>query len=75
MSSNYAQDKHFGGIKDYRTSEGSIEEIEYVGSVETIIKDILGGLRSCGTYIGANTLKDFGKCATLIKVPRIHDKN
>jgi len=75
MSSNYAQDKHFGGIKEYRTSEGSVEEIEYVGSVETIIKDILGGLRSCGTYIGANTLKDFGKCATLIKVPRIHDKN
>jgi len=74
MSSSYAQEQHFGGIKEYRTSEGRVEEVEYKGSVENIILDILGGLRSCGTYIGASSLKDFGKCATLVKVPRVHDK-
>jgi IMP dehydrogenase/GMP reductase len=48
--------------------------IHYVGSVIPIIEDLLGGLRSTGTYIGASNIKDFGKCATLIKVNRIHDK-
>ena len=37
--------------------------------------DLLGGLRSTGTYIGAKTVKDFGKCATFIKVNRVHDRN
>jgi GMP reductase len=74
MSSDYAQEKHFGGKKDYRASEGSVEEVPYVGSVVPIIEDLLGGLRSTGTYIGASNIKDFGKCATLIKVNRIHDK-
>lgn len=74
MSSDYAQEQHFGGIKDYRTSEGRVEEVEYKGSVEYIIRDILGSLRSTGTYIGASLIKDFGKCATLVKVPRVHDR-
>lgn len=58
----------------YGMSSDYAEEIEYKGSVEYIIQDILGGLRSCGTYIGASTIKDFGKCATLVKVPRVHDR-
>lgn len=74
MSSSYSQEKHFGGTKDYRTSEGAVEEVEYKGSVENIIKEILGGLRSTGTYIGASTLDNFSKCGTLIKVPYIHNK-
>lgn len=74
MSSEYAQEKHFGGKKEYRTSEGSVEEIEYKGSVQGTVDDILGGLRSCGTYIRAPSIKNFGKCATLIKVQRQHDK-
>jgi GMP reductase len=74
MSSDYAQEQHFGGIKDYRTSEGRVEEVEYKGSVKHIIKDIMGSIRSCGTYIGASSIKDFGKCATLVKVSRVHDR-
>jgi GMP reductase len=70
MSSDYAQDTHFGGVKDYRASEGSIDEIEYKGPVDDIIKEILGGLRSCGAYIGAHSIKDFGKCASFVKVRR-----
>lgn len=74
MSSEYAQEQHFGGKKDYRTSEGRVEEVPYKGPVKTIIDDLLGGLRSCGTYIGASNIKSFGKCATLVKVPRQHDR-
>ena len=38
-------------------------------------KDILGGLRSTGTYIGASRIKDFPKCATFLKVNRVLNKN
>lgn len=75
MSSEYAQEKHLGGGKDYRASEGVVSEVEYKGSVETVIKELLGGLRSTGTYIGADSIKNFGKCATFIRVNRVHDRN
>jgi len=72
MSSDLAQASHFGGIKDYRASEGLVEELPYKGSVNIQVRNILGGLRSCGTYIGADSIKNFGKCASFIKVNRIH---
>ena len=72
MSSDLAQTFHFGGIKDYRASEGLVEEVPYKGSVSIQVRNILGGLRSCGTYIGAASIKNFGKCASLIKVNRVH---
>jgi GMP reductase len=74
MSSDYAQQKHSGEIKNYRTSEGRVEEVEYKGLVDNIIKDILGGLRSTGTYIGAKNIKHFGKCATFLRTNQVHDR-
>jgi len=74
MSSDLAQASHFGGVKDYRASEGLVEEVPYKGSVNIQVRNILGGLRSCGTYIGATSLKNFGKCASFIKVNRVHSK-
>lgn len=74
MSSEYAQKKHMGEMKEYRASEGFTEEVPYIGPVENVIKDIMGGLRSTGTYIGANDVKNFGKCATFIRTNQIHDK-
>lgn len=70
MSSQHAQDKHHGGMSHYRSSEGKVKKIPYKGPVEETIRDILGGIRSTGTYIGACRLKDFPKCATFIKVNR-----
>jgi GMP reductase len=67
-SSKYAQDKHGGGFKSYRASEGRDDLIECKGSATSVIDDILGGLRSCGTYIGADKLKNFGKCGSFIRV-------
>lgn len=70
MSSEYAQNKHMGGMKKYRSSEGKLRKVPYKYSVSNTINDILGGIRSCGTYIGARRLKDFSKCTTFIKVNR-----
>lgn len=70
MSSHLAQEKHAEGKKDYRASEGKVEKVAYKGPVENIVKEILGGLRSCGTYIGAKYLKDFNKCAKFVKINR-----
>jgi GMP reductase len=74
MSSDYAQEKHSSGMKEYRASEGRKEEVPYVGPVEPIIMDLLGGLRSAGAYIGAISIKNFGKCGTLVRVSRQHDR-
>jgi GMP reductase len=63
MSSHYAQEKHGVGKKKYRASEGKVSKISYKGPVGDVIQEILGGLRSCGAYIGAKHLKDFNKCA------------
>ena len=72
MSSKMAQEKHGSGLKDYRTSEGRILTVPYKGPVETIILDILGGLRSCCAYIGATSIKDMSKCAEFVQVSRTH---
>jgi len=74
MSSEYAQNRHGSGMKEYRASEGRTEEVPLIGPVEPIVQDILGGLRSSGTYIGAKELKHFGLCATLVRVSRQHDR-
>jgi len=68
MSSDSANKKHFGGLKDYRTSEGREVLIDYKGAVADVVQDILGGLRSACTYAGAKRLKDLCKCTTFIKV-------
>lgn len=70
MSSEHAQDKHNGGMAKYRSSEGKVVKIPYRGPIENTISDILGGMRSTGTYIGARNLKDFPKCTTFMKVNR-----
>ena len=72
MSSHEAQKKHDGGIKSYRASEGRVKVIPYKGPAEAIIQDLLGGLRSACSYIGATSLKDMAKCAEFVRVGRTH---
>jgi GMP reductase len=74
MSSDAANTKHFGGLKEYRASEGREALVPYRGRVEYTIQDILGGLRSTCTYVGANTLKQLSKCATFIMVNNQYNK-
>ena len=67
MSSDAANKKHFGGLKDYRSSEGREVLVPYRGAVGDTIQNILGGLRSTCTYVGAPTLKQLSKCATFVR--------
>lgn len=68
MSSAEAMMKYRGNIADYRASEGKSINIPYRGSVEQTILDILGGIRSTCTYVGARKLKELSKCTTFIRV-------
>lgn len=70
MSSQLAQEKHFGGMACYRASEGKVVNVAYKGSVESVIQEILGGVRSTMSYIGARRLKDIPKCTTFYRVNR-----
>ena len=70
MSSQLAQEKHFGGMACYRASEGKVVDVAYKGSVESVIQEILGGIRSTMSYIGARRLKDIPKCTTFYRVNR-----
>lgn len=68
MSSETAMDKHVGGVAEYRASEGKTVEVPYRGKVENTLQDILGGLRSTCTYVGAARLKELTKRTTFIRV-------
>jgi GMP reductase len=70
MSSDTAMEKHHGGVADYRSSEGRTVRIPYKGSVKDTVLDLLGGLRSTCTYVGAESLKQLPKCTTFIRVNR-----
>jgi len=74
MSSHAANDKHFGGLKDYRASEGREVMIPYRGIVTNTVQDILGGVRSACTYVGASRLKQLSKCTTFIRVNNTHNR-
>ena len=67
MSSKAANEKHFGGLKEYRSSEGREIQVPYRGAIENTIQDLLGGIRSTCTYAGAKKLKWLSKCTTFVK--------
>ena len=68
MSSQTAMDKHSGGVAEYRASEGKTVKVSYKGAVSETVKDILGGVRSTCTYVGASTLRELSKRTTFIRV-------
>jgi GMP reductase len=68
MSSDTAMHKHQGGVANYRSSEGRTVEVPYRGKVEDTVLDLLGGLRSACTYVGASKLKELSKRTTFVRV-------
>ena len=52
----------------HRASEGKAVEIMYRGPVEMTVQDVLGGVRSTCTYVGAAKLKELSKRTTFIRV-------
>ncbi|MCH2157683.1 MAG: GMP reductase [Oleiphilaceae bacterium] len=68
MSSSTAMNKHSGGVANYRASEGKTVEMPFKGPVDNTVQDILGGVRSTCTYVGADSLKELSKRTTFIRV-------
>lgn len=74
MSSETAMEKHAGGVAEYRASEGKTVKIPFKGDVDVTVKDILGGIRSTCTYVGAKQLKELTKRTTFIRVQEQHNQ-
>ena len=72
MASETAMDRH-GNNNTYRGVEGKTVEVPYRGKVENTVKDILSGVRSACTYVGARRLKALSKCTTFIRVNSTHN--
>ncbi|MGD9152873.1 MAG: GMP reductase [Gammaproteobacteria bacterium] len=68
MSSKEAMMQYYGEVAQYRASEGKSVDVPYRGPVEQTLQDILGGLRSTCTYVGAEKLKELSKRTTFIRV-------
>jgi GMP reductase len=78
MSSDRARSIH-GKRKDgYRGNEGRVVALPDRGPVNDTVEDILGGVRSACTYIGARRLKDMPKCASFVTtnnvINRVYEK-
>ena len=69
-SSDTANKKHYGGLSSYRSSEGRTVRVKYRGKIKDTILNILGGLRSSCTYVGAPSLKQLSKCTTFVRVTK-----
>ena len=67
-SSDTALQKHYGGLSDYRSSEGKKVQLKFRGKIKDTVQNILGGLRSSCTYVGAPSLKQLSKCTTFVRV-------
>lgn len=74
MSSDTAMNKYAGGVADYRASEGKTVKIKYRGAVNNTFQDLLGGVRSTCTYVGAQSLKELTKRTTFVRVEEQHNQ-
>lgn len=74
MSSETAMNKYAGGVAEYRASEGKTVSVKYRGAVNNTIQDLLGGVRSTCTYVGASSLKELTKRTTFIRVEEQHNQ-
>ena len=74
MASKTAMDRHGHPNREYRGEEGKTVSVPYRGPVIHTVMDILGGIRSACTYVGAKRLKDLAKCTTFIRVNNTHNR-
>ena len=68
MSSRLAMDRYAGGVAKYRAAEGKEVLVPYRGPVSATVEEILGGVRSACTYVGARRLRELSKRTTFIRV-------
>ena len=72
MSTHHAQEKYEDNIKNYRASEGTKITIKYKGTLDKVVQELLGGIRSCCCYIGSSCIKNMPRCAEFCRVNQIH---
>ena len=68
MSSDVAMDRYSGGVAKYRSSEGKLVMLPYKGPIELTVLDLLGGIRSTCTYIGASKMEQMSDKTVFVKV-------
>ena len=73
MASESAMERHNVPHREYRGVEGKTVQVPYRGAVNDTIIDILSGIRSACTYVGAKRLKTLSKCATFVRVNNTHN--
>jgi len=68
MSSRLAMERYAGGVAQYRAAEGKEVFVPCRGPVEATAQEILGGVRSACTYVGARRLRELSKRTTFVRV-------
>ena len=74
MSSELAMKKYSGDVAKYHASEGNAVTLDECRPVDHTVQEVLGGLRSTCTYVGARTLKALSKCTTFVRVTQQIDE-
>lgn len=67
MASNYAM-KLYNSGGNYKTDEGRMKLIPYVGNLDSVLQQLEGGIKSMMCFIGAKTLKEVPKKTTFYRV-------
>lgn len=75
MSTHHSQQLYEDTVKEYRASEGTKITVKYKGSLDKVIQELLGGIRSCCCYIGASHIKYMAKCSQFCRVNKIHNNH
>lgn len=68
QSSSHFQNDYYGSLKKGTVAEGQHFEMPCSGSVDDLLTDLLGGLRSALTYGGARNIKEFQRKAEFVEV-------
>lgn len=72
MSTHHSQETYEDNNKQYRASEGTRISVNHKGPLSKVVQELLGGIRSCCCYIGADSIKNMSKCSQFCKVNNIH---
>jgi GMP reductase len=72
MSTHHSQEIYEDNVKQYRASEGTKITVNHKGTIDKVVQELLGGIRSCCCYIGASHIKHMAKCGQFCKVSSIH---
>jgi len=71
MASSTAMAMH-ADPASYRAAEGDLVELPYRGPIKNTVLDLLGGLRSTCSYVGAKKLSQLQRKTVFVRVSRQH---